>query len=68
MDDCSITVRYGVGVSVLKHHPPGRVNACEKPESSSARLPQDTSARQVLEKALGGAVILLRCKLSVMNH
>ena len=41
MDDCPITVRYGGSVTMLKHHPSGRVNACEKP----SRPPQDTSAR-----------------------
>ena len=41
MDDCTIIVRYRGSVTMLKHHPPGRVNACEKP----SRPPKDTSAR-----------------------
>ena len=41
MDDCPITVWYRGSATMLKHHPPGRVNACEKP----SRPPKDTSAR-----------------------
>eukprot|EP00966_Prymnesium_polylepis_P038390 890675-Prymnesium_polylepis.1 len=40
MDDCPITVRYGDSAKMLKHHPSGRVNACEK----QSRPPKDTSA------------------------
>eukprot|EP00966_Prymnesium_polylepis_P103167 2389855-Prymnesium_polylepis.1 len=40
MDDCPIIVRYGDSATMLKHHPPGRANACEKP----SRPPKDTSA------------------------
>eukprot|EP00966_Prymnesium_polylepis_P241313 5580590-Prymnesium_polylepis.1 len=53
MDDCPITVRYGDSATMLKHQPPGRVNACEKP----SRPPKDTFASAhtpSLEKALGG--------------
>ena len=41
MNDCPVTVWYGVSASMLKHHPPGLVNACEKPSCP----PQDTSPR-----------------------